>query len=53
MKVIAEGVETAAELDCLYNLGCLNYQGYYFNMPMTLEKFEKLLEDTSINPEKN
>ncbi|HED35491.1 MAG TPA: EAL domain-containing protein [Gammaproteobacteria bacterium] len=44
MKVIAEGVETKEELDCLYNLGCLYYQGYYFNMPMTLERFEKSLK---------
>ncbi len=43
MKVIAEGVETKEELDCLYSLGCLNYQGYYFNMPMSLERFEKSL----------
>jgi len=43
MKVIAEGVETREELDCLYNLGCLYYQGYYFNKPMSMEDFENLL----------
>jgi len=47
MKVIAEGVETKEELDCLYKLGCLNYQGYYFNMPMPLESFEKFLTQES------
>jgi len=30
MDIIAEGVETKEELDCLVELGCDNYQGYYF-----------------------
>jgi EAL domain-containing protein (putative c-di-GMP-specific phosphodiesterase class I) len=35
LKVIAEGVETAAQQAFLANLGCDAYQGYYFGRPMT------------------
>jgi len=47
MEVIAEGVETQQELDCLIKLGCYQYQGYYFSRPLT---FNKLVEriDTSL-----
>ncbi len=34
IKTIAEGVETQAEKDCLQELGCHFYQGYYFAKPM-------------------
>jgi EAL domain-containing protein (putative c-di-GMP-specific phosphodiesterase class I) len=33
MYVIAEGVETAAERDCLMQLGCTLMQGYFFSRP--------------------
>jgi EAL domain-containing protein (putative c-di-GMP-specific phosphodiesterase class I)/AmiR/NasT family two-component response regulator len=33
MFVIAEGVETEAEKDCLINLGCTLMQGFYFARP--------------------
>ena len=41
MQVIAEGVETKQELESLINLGCYQYQGYYFSHPLT---FNKLIE---------
>lgn len=34
LKVIAEGVETAAQRDALAEMGCDAYQGYYFARPM-------------------
>ena len=34
MKVVAEGVETCAQLQRLENLGCDQAQGYYFARPM-------------------
>ncbi len=40
LGVIAEGVETAAQRDCLANLGCHTYQGYFFSRPLPLEGFE-------------
>lgn len=33
MEVVAEGVETKEELDCLVDLGCDIFQGYYFARP--------------------
>ncbi len=41
--VLAEGVETEEELDCLKGLGCKKYQGYYFNKPMPFNEFLDLL----------
>jgi EAL domain-containing protein (putative c-di-GMP-specific phosphodiesterase class I) len=36
MQVIAEGVETEAERDCLVNLGCTLMQGHLFARPSEL-----------------
>ncbi len=35
MSTIAEGAETAEEVDTVRSLGCRNVQGYYFGRPMT------------------
>ncbi len=35
MDVIAEGVETSAQLEQLQALGCSKIQGYYFSRPLT------------------
>ncbi len=40
MTVIAEGVEKKEELDCLVQLGCYHYQGYYFSHPIAFDKLE-------------
>ncbi|MCW8886968.1 MAG: EAL domain-containing protein [Motiliproteus sp.] len=39
MAVIAEGVEVKSELDFLCNLGCNEFQGYYFYKPMPFQQF--------------
>ncbi|MEN9374181.1 MAG: hypothetical protein RIR79_1733 [Pseudomonadota bacterium] len=39
LSVIAEGVETQAQRDCLANAGCRAYQGYLFGKPMPPEAF--------------
>ena len=43
MKVLAEGVETLEELECLKTLGCYNFQGFYFSKPMPFSDFIELL----------
>lgn len=42
-KVIAEGIETEAQLSLLQNLGCDYGQGYYLARPQTKENAEKSL----------
>jgi EAL domain-containing protein (putative c-di-GMP-specific phosphodiesterase class I) len=43
LDVVAEGVETAAQLEYLDNLGCDCVQGYYIARPEPAESVEKLL----------
>lgn len=42
LKVVAEGVETRAVADFLYENGCKVLQGYYFSKPIPVKEFEKL-----------
>ena len=44
LKVVAEGVETEAQLDLLRHLGCERAQGYLFSKPVDHETILKLLE---------
>ena len=44
LSVIAEGVETAAQRDCLAALGCKAYQGYLFGRPLSISEFEASLQ---------
>jgi diguanylate cyclase (GGDEF)-like protein/PAS domain S-box-containing protein len=44
MKVIAEGVETAEQRDCLRQKGCRFMQGFLFSRPVPVEQFRDLLE---------
>ena len=43
-RVIAEGVETRAQLKFLQSHGCGEGQGYYFSHPVAAEQAGKLLE---------
>jgi len=43
LNVIAEGVESEAQLDFLKRHGCMAYQGYLFSKPVPVEEFEALL----------
>lgn len=46
MRVLAEGVETAAQLDILDSLGCDEAQGYLIGRPMPAEQFcQQVLSD--------
>jgi EAL domain-containing protein (putative c-di-GMP-specific phosphodiesterase class I) len=42
-KVLAEGVETAEQLDFLQAKGCDLYQGYFTSPPVPAEEFETML----------
>jgi EAL domain-containing protein (putative c-di-GMP-specific phosphodiesterase class I) len=43
--VIAEGVETQAQLSFLKHNACMAYQGYFFSKPVPLDELEKLIAD--------
>ncbi len=43
MSVIAEGVETDAQLGCMRELGCDKYQGFLYSKPVPAEQFVALL----------
>jgi len=45
LSVIAEGVETAEQLDYLRRQGCDEMQGYHFSRPLPSADFEQLLRD--------
>jgi EAL domain-containing protein (putative c-di-GMP-specific phosphodiesterase class I) len=40
---VAEGVETAEQLDFLRHHGCDEVQGYFFSKPVPPEEFERML----------
>lgn len=41
IKIVAEGVENEQELEVLREMGCDEAQGYYFDRPMSWNKFEE------------
>lgn len=43
LRVVAEGVETAAQLQFLSNLECNSIQGYYFSAPKSAEDMQDFL----------
>jgi diguanylate cyclase (GGDEF)-like protein/PAS domain S-box-containing protein len=44
MRVLAEGVETAAQAEFLRHEGCDLAQGYHYSRPVTAEAFEALMK---------
>lgn len=48
MTVLAEGIETGAQLQILKDKHCEIGQGYYFHRPLSTEAFEKLLTAGSV-----
>lgn len=44
LDVVAEGVETAEQLERLREIGCDCMQGYFFSKPLPVKEFELLME---------
>lgn len=44
MEVIAEGVESAEQVEYLKSIGCHQYQGYYYSKPLNTDAFEELFK---------
>jgi EAL domain-containing protein (putative c-di-GMP-specific phosphodiesterase class I) len=38
LKVVAEGFENREQFEFFKNLGCDNFQGYYFSRPLPLDQ---------------
>jgi diguanylate cyclase (GGDEF)-like protein len=50
LEVIAEGVETEAQMRFLIGAGCEQAQGYYFSRPVTAARAAELLREGRIEP---
>ena len=48
LDIIAEGIETEAQLKALTGLGCSHAQGYYLSRPKPAEEITQLLKKTAI-----
>jgi EAL domain-containing protein (putative c-di-GMP-specific phosphodiesterase class I) len=46
LEVVAEGIETESQFDFLKTNGCHTFQGYLFGVPMPLEEFDEILDNT-------
>ncbi|MDO8827602.1 EAL domain-containing protein, partial [Methylophaga sp.] len=45
MDVVAEGIETQAQLEMLTNFGCDRFQGYYFARPLNKADWMHFVEE--------
>lgn len=45
LEVVAEGVETQGEFDCLKDLNCDLIQGYYLSVPLSFSHFVKFFKN--------
>ncbi len=52
LNVVAEGVETKQQLECLRSLHCQEIQGYYFSPPLSANDASKLLVNSCLKKAK-
>ncbi|MGP0007401.1 MAG: EAL domain-containing protein [Methylocella sp.] len=50
IEIIAEGVETAAQLEFLVGAGCRCIQGFYFSRPVPADQATRLLRQGVLAP---
>ena len=50
LQTIAEGVESAGQLDFLREEGCHEVQGYYYSKPLPADEFERFARARGIEP---
>jgi sensor c-di-GMP phosphodiesterase-like protein len=43
LAVIAEGVETEEQVEFLASNGCIDFQGYFFSRPLSVQNFTAYL----------
>ena len=48
LKVVAEGVETAEQEECLKELNCDQIQGYYYSKPITPDELMSFIDNKKI-----
>lgn len=49
-RIVAEGIESAGQVDILKSYGCDCGQGYYFHKPMPLEELQTMLRSRQVFP---
>ncbi|MBL8212409.1 MAG: EAL domain-containing protein [Bryobacterales bacterium] len=52
LAVVAEGVETAEQVQTLLELGCREVQGYFYSPPVEAGRITRLLESGDLHPVK-
>ena len=53
LKAIAEGIETAKQMECLMALGCEYGQGYYFSQPLDAKEAQTFMRQQVAAPKAN
>jgi EAL domain-containing protein (putative c-di-GMP-specific phosphodiesterase class I) len=51
LKVVAEGVEDRATVDCLRDMGCDEIQGYYLSRPVPADEIAVWLQNRDVGPQ--
>jgi len=50
IDLIAEGIEVYPQYELLRDLGCINFQGFYFSKPKPAHEIESVLDVIKVNP---
>ena len=50
LDVVAEGVETLAQLEALRRMGCREVQGYYISRPVPAAEMEVIMRRGVVGP---